>query len=115
MTGGISGHFWFVYVLFAIGLFVFLCNEIKISNIYFQQVIKGIAKHSFTVYLVHIHVYQYITNEIVNVSRASISFVLKTLVTLVLSLVVAVILDYCIIYPIKKGLTHIMLRTENYK
>ena len=62
------------------------------------------ASHSFTVYLVHYNVISSVTVKILKPVKPAVCFFLSAAVTFAVSLLIAVVLDGCVIHPVQRYL-----------
>lgn len=90
------------FVLFTIALFIFMEKEIKISNNVIRRIIGSVARHSFMIYMLHWKVIVYITPKIVRESSDIVSYLLNVMMTLFISMLLAIVLDRFIINPIQR-------------
>ncbi len=97
------------YILFVIALYVFMEKEIKISNNVVKRIISFMAKHSFSVYMVHWNVRSYITPKIVHEPSDMVSFLLNVMITLLSSVFLAVVFDVLIINPVQKLMNRVVI------
>lgn len=100
------------FVLFTMAAYVFLKKEIPIRNRAMKKFLRFASKHSFMEYLVHVHVYTHFTLKIMKVTPDSSvpAYVLALVLTVVISLFVAFLLDICLIQPLQKLLKKMFLR-----
>lgn len=99
-----------LYVIFNIAFYSFLKNEIKINSGKVRSVIQFVARHSFTVYLIHWIVKLQITPMIVTAERATICFCESVIVTSVISLLLAFVIDTALLFPLQKALRRKMVK-----
>lgn len=99
-----------LYMIFNIALYTFLKNEIKIRNRSVISAIQFVARHSFTVYLIHWIVVFQITPMIVTTERTAVYFCEGTAVTLVISLLIAFFFDTAVLFPLQRVLRKKMVR-----
>lgn len=96
------------YTFFVIGMYTFLLFEIKISWDWLKKVIAFLAKHSFTVYLIHYLILELIGQRFYEGYSAKIGFVLTYAVCFVCSVGFAVVFDLIleklVQKPLKKAL-----------
>lgn len=91
------------YILFCAGLYIVFSYIIRIKKEAAEKVILFLAAHTFTIYMIHFNIAHYITPLIVRVSSVTGRYFLSVLITYLLSLIAAVVLDS--IYTVcKKGL-----------
>ena len=81
------------YTFFVIGMYTFLLYEVKISRAWVQKIIAFLAKHSFTVYLIHYLILEIIGQSFYQGFSAKVGFVLTYGACLVCSVVFAVVFD----------------------
>lgn len=98
------------FVLFTMALYTFMEKEIKIRHYVVGRIIGFAAKHSFLVYMLHWYVLAYITPKLVCESQDIISYLLNVLVTLLVSIFLAVVLDALIIFPIQRMMNRMAIR-----
>ena len=99
------------YIAFTMALYVFLLREIKIKNKYFAGAIKFIAKYSFIIYLVHWNVLYKITPHFINQSAGcTAQFFEMIIITFVLCLAVAFVLETVILTPCKMAMLKLLNR-----
>lgn len=84
------------YTFFVIGLYTVLLNEIHIKWEPVKKVISFIAKHSFTVYLVHYLILTMLGQMFYTGHSAKVGFVLTYGACFVLSMLTAVIFDFLV-------------------
>lgn len=72
--------------------------------------IQFVARHSFTVYLIHWIVVFQITPMIVTTERTAVYFCEGTAVTLVISLLIAFFFDTAVLFPLQRMLRKKMVR-----
>ncbi|MBY4797088.1 acyltransferase family protein [Collinsella sp. AGMB00827] len=107
-----------LYAIAALGIYLGLL-EIgdRIHARYIVQVIGFVARHSFTVYLVHLHVLDYLKGFFPSVSGlAAIGAHLGlTLATIGLSLAIALIIDTILVHPAQRlfDLAHSLFATRH--
>lgn len=97
------------FLVFAFALYVFITNELKVKRDGTKKVITFLSKHSFTVYMLHILALDELTPllipnftlEPLNVKKAVV-FLMYIVITLVLCVAMAAVLDYLIIFPCQK-------------
>lgn len=99
------------FVIFVMTFYVFLKNEVRITNPLFQKILLFLSKHSFVIYLIHYHVISYITLRIVKSESSVVSFFSSVGVTFLISLVLAVIFHGCVLNPVQKWLRGIYTRS----
>lgn len=96
------------YTFFVIGMYTFLLFEVKIMREWLKKVIAFLAKHSFTVYLIHYLVLEVIGQKFYSEGSAKIGFVVTYIVCLAGSVGFAVIFDLLlekfVQKPLKKAL-----------
>ena len=90
------------FVVFAMATYTFLKKHIHIKNTLIQNIIFFVAKHSFTVYMLHYHVVKKIVPKIITTTSTTLRFFETIIATLLISLILAIILDKCFINPIQK-------------
>ena len=96
------------YTFFVIGMYTFLLFEVKISWEWLKKVIAFLAKHSFTVYLIHYLVLEMIGQRFYEGYSAKTGFVLTYAACFACSVGFAVVFDLIleklIQKPLKKAL-----------
>ncbi|MCR4596777.1 MAG: acyltransferase [Lachnospiraceae bacterium] len=95
------------FLMFAIGLFVFLEQKIRISGNVPVRIISMVVKHSFTIYLVHYSLLNYLIVEYVCFDSVALQFTMRVVVTLLLSFAVACVIDY-VLALVKKPLRRVL-------
>ena len=90
------------FVFFTMAAYVILSREFIIKSYIIKRAFSFIAKHSFTEYMVHYVVRDKITYRIVKEASSPMKFIGSVGITLIVSFVLAVMLDICIINPIQK-------------
>ncbi|MDY5064670.1 MAG: acyltransferase [Succinivibrio sp.] len=92
------------YILFALGMYLLLGKVILIKNEYVNYVISIISKHSYTIYLVHYCVLNYVLNVDIFKSyftNCTAQYILNVTLTFFGAFALAVFLDNIIIKNIK--------------
>ena len=84
------------YIFFVIAMYLFLLYEVSIKRTWVQKIVHYIAKHSFTVYMIHYLVIQLIGDRFYVGNSAKIGFVMTWLCCLMISLMSAVIFDFIV-------------------
>lgn len=94
------------YILFTIGMFIFLERVCIIKNRWLKTLIGFFAKHSFGVYVFHFYVIQWLGNRLhfPGVRFEIVSYVLSIMVVFVLSFTMSFVVDTLICTPAKKGI-----------
>lgn len=96
------------HILLTMGLFILITEEININNTFFKKIVHIISSHSFSVYLVH----DYVKNHIVNPLNLSgspwIAFSKNFILTLFLSVILAIVIDTILIRPLQKIIRNIL-------
>ncbi len=92
------------FLIFSMAAYTFLKNEIPIKGELPRRVIFFLASHSFTVYLVHYNVISSVTVKILRPVKPAVCFFLSAAVTFAVSLLIAVVLDGCVIHPVQRYL-----------
>lgn len=101
------------YMLFYIGVYSFLRNEMRVRNEGLAKLIRFLAKHSFSVYLVHWTVSTYLTPAVVDLPSAGLTFLGRVTVTFVVSLMLAFVFDTVILNPLQRVLKRRLVRTDS--
>lgn len=97
------------FLIFSMTGYAFLKNEIKIKSEPLKRLIFFLAKHSFTVYMIHYYMISSFTMRILKPVKPSVYFCLSVLITFAASLTAAVILDMYVINPIQNLLRRKLL------
>lgn len=84
------------YTFFVIGMYTFLLNEVHIKWEPVKKLIGFIAKHSFTVYMIHYLIIELISDRFYAGNSAKVGFVLTYLCCFVISMAAAVIFDFAV-------------------
>ena len=94
------------YILFTVGMFVFLERVCIIKYDWLKVLIAFLAKHSFGVYVFHFYVIQWLGNRLhfPGVRYEIVSYVLSIVVVFVLSFAMSFAVDTLICTPVKKRL-----------
>ena len=92
------------YTFFVIGMYTFLLFEVKILWEWLKRGIVFLAKHSFTVYLIHYLILEIIGQRFYAGTSAKLGFVVTYAACLVCSVVFAVIFDLILEKVIQKPL-----------
>ena len=82
------------YTFFVLGMYTFLLYEIKIPWNLVKKIIAFLAKHSFTVYLIHYLILEIIGQRFYEGNSAKVGFLLTYVVGFACSVFAAVIFDY---------------------
>ena len=82
------------YTFFVIAMYTILLNEVHIKWELLKKAISFIAKHSFTVYMIHYLIIELIGERLYQGNSAKVGFVLTYLLCFVLSMVAAVVFDF---------------------
>lgn len=101
------------YVIFTMTLYSFLKDAIKIRQNCVQVIISFLAKHSFMAYMIHARVIQWSSSRFMNADAEipAIYFFPRVTVTFILSMIIAVIVDVCIMNPVQKLLRNILIKS----
>ena len=94
------------YILWVIAMYTFLLYEVRIVFEPVKKIISFVAKHSFTVYMIHYLVIQLIADRFYVGNSAKVGFVLTYMVCFAVSMAAAVLFDAVVALifqkPIKK-------------
>ena len=90
------------FVIWATAVFAFWQQELVINNKIVKAVIQFLAKHSFMAYMIHWNVCLLVTPKIVTDTRVIVYFLESLVLTFTISLLLAVVIDVCLINPIQK-------------
>ena len=92
------------FVVFTMGAYVFLIKEIKIQSGWMKKVIRTLAKHSFTIYLIHFQINKSITPKLLffMTSHNTIMYIEKIGITFIVSFMIAMLLDTFVFIPIQR-------------
>lgn len=82
------------YTFWVIGLYTFLLYEVKISREWLKRLITFLAKHSFTVYMVHYVILEIIGQRFFENASAKIGFIVTYGLCLLCSVTFAVLFDW---------------------
>ena len=90
------------FFLFSIASYYFAEQHFYIKNEYIKQSVSFVAKHTFLIYLLHVHVMRYISPQIVRPDTETVpGYLLQTLCIFICSLTGAVILNLLLIRPLQ--------------
>lgn len=92
------------YTFFVIGLYTMLLYEVRIKWEPVKRGISFIAKHSFTVYMIHYVILEVIGDRFYRGSSAKIGFVLTYLLCFALSMAAAIVFDFLVEKLLQKPL-----------
>jgi surface polysaccharide O-acyltransferase-like enzyme len=92
------------YTFFVIAMYTLLLNEIRIKWEPLKKIIGFVAKHSFTVYMIHYLILEFIGEQFYNGYSAKVGFVATYLVCFVLSIAAAVTFDLLVEKLVQKPL-----------
>lgn len=84
------------YTFFVIAMYTFLLNEIHIKWTWVQNTVHFIAKHSFTVYMIHYLIIQLLGDRFYLGNSAKVGFVLTYVCCFAASLIAAILFDYVV-------------------
>ena len=98
-----------VYVLFVMAWYVFLKDQFVVSNEKVKKCLTFMARHTFTIYLIHYVIIHNITVKLFDLWKIPYHYVLSFLITFGLSLASAIVLDHFIIIPVQRKLRRILL------
>lgn len=96
------------FILFTMAVYTFFERELVIKNKLLIKLINLISKYSFIIYLIHYSILTKIAPKIVSTSSVILSFLARAGVTLILSILVAIVLDIFIIMPVQKLMRSIL-------
>ena len=96
------------YTFFVIAVYTLLLNEVHINWEPTKKIISFIAKHSFSVYMIHYPIIQLIGDRFYVGHSAKVGFLLTYLLTFVLSMAAAVMFDLLVEILIQKPLKKIL-------
>ena len=77
-------------------MYTFLLNEIHIKWTWAQNTVHFIAKHSFTVYMIHYLIIQLLGDRFYLGNSAKVGFVLTYVCCFAASLIAAILFDYVV-------------------
>ena len=89
------------FILFTIAFYTFIEREICLKNKFIIKIIDFLSKHSFVIYMIHSNIHFKITPQINHISSAFGGFIANVLITLMISILVALILNIVVIWPIQ--------------
>lgn len=92
------------YTFFVIAIYTFLLYEVKITRQWLKKLLFFLAKHSFTVYLVHYVIIEMIGQRFYEGMSAKIGFLLTYLCCFFLSVGFAVVFDFLMDRAVQKPL-----------
>ena len=95
------------FILACSGAMAFLSKSIKINNVQFSRIIRFLAKHIFMIYMVHYNIVNYVTPLITDSLPTQIRYFSSVVITFLISLIIAVILNF-VISPVKKIIRNAM-------
>ncbi len=96
------------YTFFVLGMYTFLLYEVKIGQKWLENLILFLARHSFTVYLVHYLVLEIIGQRFYTDASAKTGFLMTYGMCLVCSMLFAVIFDQILRKVIQRPLEKLM-------
>ncbi len=96
------------YTFFVIGMYTFLLNEVHIHWEPVKKVISFLAKHSFTVYMIHYLILELIGDRFYANASAKIGFAVTYLACFVISMAAAVVFDTLMEQLMQKPLKHLL-------
>lgn len=95
------------HILFSMGTFIFLTQEIKIKNDVVKKCILTVSSHSFTVYILHHIVKKEVEKIIVGIPNNLLQYCTHFILTFCISFLLAIILDKFLFTPFQKLLKKI--------
>lgn len=96
------------YIFFVIALYTFLLNEVHVKWEPVKKIISFVAKHSFTVYMIHYLIIELIGDRFYIGNSAKIGFVVTYLLCFAISMAAAVVFDFIVEQILQKPLKKIL-------
>ncbi len=84
------------FILACAGVLTFLSDKTRVTNPFAMKIIHFLAKHTFFIYLVHYNIVFYVTPVITGRIPVQIRYFCSVLVTFILSLAIALLLNLMI-------------------
>lgn len=97
-------------VLFTAALFGLMLRGVRIQSDRTVKVLQVIATHSFSVYILHRHVKKYLSHIVAGIDSTLLEYMAHFILTAVISIVLAVIMDRIILFPIQRMLKGKLLK-----
>lgn len=87
------------FIIFTMAAYTFMEKEIVIRNKYVIRIISLVSKYSFLIYMLHNDIIHRITTKMVTTELSVCYFAETIILTLLISIVMAILLEKCIIHP----------------